>query len=203
VDYRREDPTLGFPRRRPYHGSTRGKSSLRLRLPYRVSPIHHREPARDRLGSRRPTPSEVSSPSASLSHEEPLTRQDPSRRFRCVPRVSHPLDALLPSWPPGLIPSRFRSWGSALRGFAPRLVPYVLSDAAPLGVSPQPLREEAAPPGTHTPNEAPPQARVSAEWLRRLPPWAFPLRGFSPLAAKDVVDASLHPLTRFSGSAAS
>jgi len=70
VGYRREDSTLGFLRRRPYHGSTRGRSSLRLWLPYRVSPVHHREPVRDRLRSRWSTPSEVSSPSASLSHEE-------------------------------------------------------------------------------------------------------------------------------------
>jgi hypothetical protein len=97
VDYRREDSTLGFPRRRPYHGLTRGRSSLRLWLPYRVSPVHHREPARDRLGSRWSTPSEVSSPSAFLSHEEPLSpaRTHPggcvaSSGFRTLPTPCSP-----------------------------------------------------------------------------------------------------------------
>jgi hypothetical protein len=64
---------LGFSRRRLYHGLTRGKSSRRLWLPYRVSPVHHREPGRDPLRSRWSTPSEVSSPSAFLNHEEPLS----------------------------------------------------------------------------------------------------------------------------------
>jgi hypothetical protein len=77
---------LGFSRRRPYHGSTRGKSSLRLRLPFRVSPVHHRDPIRARLGSRRSTPSEVSSPSAFLSHEEPLN-----------PTGTHPGGCVAPS----------------------------------------------------------------------------------------------------------
>lgn len=39
----RGDSALGFLRRRRYHGSTRGRSSLRLWLPYGVSPVHHRE----------------------------------------------------------------------------------------------------------------------------------------------------------------
>jgi hypothetical protein len=33
-------------------------------------------------------------------------------RLCCVLRVSHPLDALLPPWPVGLISSRSRPWGS-------------------------------------------------------------------------------------------
>ena len=64
-------------------------------------------------------------------------RRFPFRRLRCALRVSHPLDALLPSRPSGLVPSRYRSWGFTLRGLDPHLVPYALSDAAPLGVSPQ------------------------------------------------------------------
>jgi hypothetical protein len=59
-------------------------------------------------------------------------RRFPPRRLRCALRVSHPLDALLPSRPPGLIPSRYRSWGLTLRGLNPRLMPYALSSAAPL-----------------------------------------------------------------------
>jgi len=38
-------------------------------------------------------------------------------RLRCVLRVSLPLDALLPTTPPGLIPSRSRSWGSPFEAF--------------------------------------------------------------------------------------
>jgi hypothetical protein len=67
-------------------------------------------------------------------------RRIPSRRLSCALRVSHPLDALLPSRPPGLVPSRYRPWGLTLRGFAPRLAPYALSSAAPLRVSPRPKR---------------------------------------------------------------
>jgi hypothetical protein len=80
-------------------------------------------------------------------------RRFPTRRLCCAPRVSHPLDALLPSRPSGLVPSRFRSWGLTLRGLDPHLVPYVLSNAVPLRVTPQP-KEEASLPGTHTPSEA-------------------------------------------------
>jgi hypothetical protein len=39
----------------------------------------------------------------------------PAHRLRCVLRVSHPLDALLPPRPAGLVSSRFRSWGSPSR----------------------------------------------------------------------------------------
>lgn len=50
------------------------------------------------------------------SREEPLSPgRIPARRLRCVPRVSHPLDALLPPRPAGLVSSRFRSWGSPSR----------------------------------------------------------------------------------------
>jgi len=92
------DSALGFPRRRPYHGSTRGKSSLRLWLPYRVSPVHHRDPDRDRLESLWFTPSEVSSPSAFLSHEEPPL--DPKVSH---PTGTHPGGSLRPQ---GFAPSR-------------------------------------------------------------------------------------------------
>jgi hypothetical protein len=50
------------------------------------------------------------------SREEPLSSGGhPAHRFRCALRVSHPLDALLPPRPAGLVPSRFRSWGSPSR----------------------------------------------------------------------------------------
>jgi hypothetical protein len=50
------------------------------------------------------------------SREEPLTPGGiPTHRLRCVRRVSHPLDALLPPRPARLVSSRFRSWGSPSR----------------------------------------------------------------------------------------
>jgi hypothetical protein len=70
--------------------------------------------------------------SVSQSRGATYPRRFPSRRLRYALRVSHPLDALLPSRPSGLIPSRYRSWGLTLRGLIPRLVPYALSSAAPL-----------------------------------------------------------------------
>jgi len=39
----------------------------------------------------------------------------PAHRLGCVLRVSHPLDALLPPRPAGLVSSRFHSWGSPSR----------------------------------------------------------------------------------------
>jgi hypothetical protein len=44
-------------------------------------------------------------------------RQIPTCRLRCALRVSHPLDALLPSRPTGLVPSQIRSWGSPFEAF--------------------------------------------------------------------------------------
>jgi hypothetical protein len=50
------------------------------------------------------------------SREEPHNSGGhPAHRLGCVHRVSHPLDALLPPRPAGLISSRFRSWGSPSR----------------------------------------------------------------------------------------
>jgi hypothetical protein len=50
------------------------------------------------------------------SHEEPLSPGGiPTHRLRCALRVSHPLGALLPPRPAGLVSSRFRSWGSPSR----------------------------------------------------------------------------------------
>jgi hypothetical protein len=50
------------------------------------------------------------------SREEPHSPGGrPAHRLRCVPRVSHPLDALLPPRPARLVSSWFRSWGSPSR----------------------------------------------------------------------------------------
>jgi hypothetical protein len=66
------DPTSRFPHRRPCHGlKNHSESSPRLWLPFRVSPVRHRETVRDPEESRCDAPSEVSSPSASVNHEEP------------------------------------------------------------------------------------------------------------------------------------
>jgi len=46
-------------------------------------------------------------------------QQDPTRWLRCAHRVSHPLDALLPTWPTELISSRIRSWDSPFEAFFP------------------------------------------------------------------------------------
>jgi hypothetical protein len=40
-----------------------------------------------------------------------------------APRVSHPLDDLLPAWPSGLVSCRWRSWGFALQSFSLRTKP--------------------------------------------------------------------------------
>lgn len=84
----------------------------RASAPFQSITRHHRDAPsrkRDRLA-----PSEVLRPfsvfGASRSHIPPVGSQP--YRLRCVFRVSLPLDALLPMTPPGLIPSRSRSWGS-------------------------------------------------------------------------------------------
>jgi hypothetical protein len=84
-------------------------------------------------------------------------RQIPTYRLRCALGISHPLDALLPSQPPGLVPSRFRPWGFALRGLSPRLTPYALSiRRAPQGCwSARNRNNGRSLSGTHTPNKAP------------------------------------------------
>jgi len=66
------------------------------------------------------------------SREEPLNSGGhPAHRLRCVLRVSHPLDALLPPRPAGLVSFRFRSWGSPSR-LVPTQCRYALSSAGPL-----------------------------------------------------------------------
>jgi hypothetical protein len=197
VGYRRETRLWGvraaaYTTVRPVVNPLSGLGSLSESHPY-ITVIQF-VIGKDRAGPHLPRFLPLQRFSATRSH---LTPPGPIPSVRCVLRVSHPRDALLPSWPPGLIPSRFRSWGSTLRGFAPRLMPYVLSDAKPLRVFPPLLREEAALPGTDASSEAPPQARVSAGWLQRMPPWAFPLRGLLSLAVKDAQHALSSPLALF------
>jgi hypothetical protein len=85
------------------------------------------------------------------SREEPLSSGGiPAHRLGCVPRVSHPLDALLPPRPARLVSSRFRSWGSPSR-LAPHAVPYALSSAGPLGFLARPSRAPPPLQGSSTP----------------------------------------------------
>jgi hypothetical protein len=130
-------------------------------------------------------------------------RQIPTYRLRCALGVSHPLDALLPSQPPGLVPSRLRPWGFALRGFSPRLTPYALSRRrAPQGSSS--TRNRKRPPFQGHPRQTKHQRRIRvlAEGPGRLPPWVFPLRGLLPSTEKSTLVPS-HPLTRSSDLVAS
>jgi hypothetical protein len=67
------------------------------------------------------------------SRAEPHTSNGfPTRWLRCALEVSHPLDALLPVRPIGLISSQIRSWGSPLEAFflPPRRT--LFSNAGPL-----------------------------------------------------------------------
>lgn len=50
----------------------------------------------------------------------------------CALRVLHPLDALLPKWPFGLISFRFHSWDLTLQGFIPLPTRSLLSDCVTL-----------------------------------------------------------------------
>jgi hypothetical protein len=89
-------------------------SSHRLRLPYRVSPIYHRDLPTGHVNDCliQTAPSKVCSPSAFYqSRGATYPRQFPNCRLSYALRVSHPLDVLLPARPPGLISFRFHSWG--------------------------------------------------------------------------------------------
>jgi hypothetical protein len=60
------------------------------------------------------------------------------------------------------------------------------------------IKKRPAALGTPTPGKARRQAWVSARLLCRLPPWAFPLRGISPVAAETRSRAALgSPLALF------
>lgn len=96
-------------------------SSLRLWLPCRVSPMDRCDPRRLRPEHEALplttglAPSEVSSPIAfSQSGGAPSQGSTHAALLEhgCALRVSHPLDALLPPRPAGLVPSRSHVWGS-------------------------------------------------------------------------------------------
>ena len=155
-----------------------GISSLRLWLPFRVSPMHHRErllpslPGQDY--SVRPfrglLPFNVLP--AAQSHISPAGTTP--NRLRCAPRVSHPLDALLPTRPAGFISSRIRSWAHPFEAL-------ILTLRRTLFRAPRPSRVSTASadpvsPPRDCPHNAKPhrRSRGLVEMPRRLPPWAFP-----------------------------
>jgi hypothetical protein len=99
------------------------KFLLRLGLPFRVSPSCHRMrpdcPTSCLVHKLVARPSRGLIPfdvfPAARSHIPPTDSQ--SIGSCCVLRVSHPLDALLPARPIGLISSRTRPWGSPFEAF--------------------------------------------------------------------------------------
>jgi hypothetical protein len=120
----------------------------------------------------------------------------PSRWLRCALRVSHPLDALLPSRPPGLVPSRFRPWGSTLRGLVPRLTPYALSSAAPLRVSPRPKRRGRPFRDTHA-KRSPASGLGTSQMAEPNASLGFPAPGLAALNREERSRALSSPLALF------
>ena len=177
-----------------------GTSPLRFGPSYTVSPTSHRT-----VGQHRDAHPSMLRPrflplQRLASHEEPLTSGGiPSHRLRCVLRVSHPLDALLPPRPARLVSSRFRSWGSPSRRFPAR--------CRTLSRAPDPSGFRLGPSGPRLPFRDEHTTRILHAGLgfsqvtAPLPPWDLPLRGFLLRQTVDRV-TSPHPLTRFSGSAA-
>lgn len=197
-------PPLPLPDAR----SSAGKSSCRLRLPSRVSPLQHRKPlplpARPKSKWQRPpAPPEVSSPTAfSRPWGATYPGEIPTHRLRCALRVSHPPDALLPPRPARLVSSRSRSWGLPFGALLPPTVPYVLSDAATLVEFARSPRRPASPSGLGTPSGIP----SGDLGFSQDPPPDAPL-GFSPSRVSCPTRRppgfpSARPLSRFSGSAA-
>jgi hypothetical protein len=141
------------------------------------------------------------SPSAfSQPHGATYLRQFPNHRLRCALRVSHPLDALLPVRPPGLVSSRSRSWGSLLEALfrARRRTP---SPAPGPSWGSNRFRRTSPPlQGSNTSREARPRQLGFSQTVASVPPRASsPPRLLAPAA-----DGSVNPpcpLTRFVGSA--
>jgi hypothetical protein len=182
-------PGTEAPRRADFEASTLqpiptlesvGSSPLRFGPSYTVSPTSHRTNRQHRDARRSMLRPRFFPLQRLASREEPLSSGGiPAHRLRCVPRVSHPLDALLPPRPAELVSSRFRSWGSPSR-LAPHTVPYALSSAGPLRFSTGSSR--TAPPlqGSSTPCRSCPRAWGLARWPRRC------LHGIGPFEASCV-----------------
>jgi len=115
-----------------------------------------------------------------VNREEPLSSGGiPAHRSCCVRRVSHPLDALLPPRPAGLVSSRFRSWGYPSR-LVPHAVPYALSSAGPLRFLAMSLRTPSPLQGSKHTAQILPAGLGFSQVTTSLPPWVWPFRGFLP-----------------------
>jgi hypothetical protein len=132
------------------------------------------------LSSTPPTtlrPRFLSPPASCQPRGATSLRRDPTHRSRCALRVSHPLDALLPPRPAGLVSSRSRSWGFPTGPCSRRDAVRPLGRRRPRGFSRH--SAESRPPlqGLSTPQRARPRVRGLAGWTASVPPWASPLRG--------------------------
>jgi hypothetical protein len=162
-------PASRLPRRRPDPLQGGGLVLSQAWRPFRVSPMHDREALCQPGAASEDAHSNQREYSATFRGSWPLQRFSshgerpycirpravpPACGSGCVLRVSHPLDALLPPRPVGLVSSRSRSWGSTLRGLALRGAVRTSRSAATLwGFRPD-LSAGSAPPGFGTPPTA-------------------------------------------------
>ena len=181
-----------------------GVSSLRLWLPCRVSPLdrcERRALALRLLPKRDPdlAPSEVTVPyrvfpvwGSAIASRLPaallLVLRPKSEHSGCALRVSHPLDALLPPRPAGLVPSRSRVWGSPfealLRGerradLSTRQDPPEVSDPLPSAISRERVGLASGPasPGLCSPTAASPRRLGIAPYAAAVASVGLSLRG--------------------------
>jgi hypothetical protein len=139
-------------------------------------------------------PSEVSSPSAPVSHEEPLTPVGSQPAGYVAPSGSLTLSTpcslrdlpglFHPGYAHGVNPTRPSSSHGAVRPLERR---------APRGLPP-PQQTAKLPTGTHTPQKTRRQSWGLASRLTRVPPWACPLRGLLPIADGGTNKSSPSPL---------
>jgi hypothetical protein len=122
--------------------------------------------------------------SVAKSHLSPA---DSTRRLRCVPRVSHPPDALLPLRPSELISSQNAHGVSPSRPYSFLGAVHSLECHAPQalanGASTMPAASLQGLARQRKPGR---QVWVLARFADPVPPWAFPLRGILPLMAGSV-----------------
>jgi hypothetical protein len=162
-----------------------------------VSPVHHRVAVRSPEGSRCSAPSEVSSPSASVSLEEPHT-----------PGGSHPAGYVAPSGfltlstpcsPHGL-PGLFHPGTThGVLPFEALLLTWCRTPSQTPRPSGFPLdqKEETAPPGTHTPNKGRRQAWRLNQDPAPIAPLGFPAPRFLALCSEGRSHALSSPLALF------
>jgi hypothetical protein len=170
-------------------------SSLRLWLPFRVSPVHHRETPvipKDRV---RPAPSEVLSPSASVNHEEPPTPGESQPAGYVAPPGFLTLST--PCSPHGL-PGLFHP-GTA-HGVPPFEALLLTRCRTPLSERRAPRgflstkKEETAPPGTHTPHKGRRRVWRLDQAPAPIAPLGFPAPRFLALSSEGRSHALASPL---------